>query len=95
MTLGGLPGGLTEQDFGQVDARQIRRVIPKIVCWRLATLPRRSGRVVEGSGFENRRSASYRGFESLLLRHIETLCGTMRFVRRCVDRDSPHVRPLT
>ena len=30
--------------------------------------PRRSGRVVEGSGFENRRIARYRGFESLLLR---------------------------
>lgn len=28
----------------------------------------RSGRVVEGSGFENRRSESYQGFESLLLR---------------------------
>ena len=29
---------------------------------------RSSGRAVEGSGFENRRGASYRGFESLLLR---------------------------
>jgi hypothetical protein len=28
----------------------------------------RSGRVVEGSGFENRRTARYQGFESLLLR---------------------------
>src|SRR5262249_31070950 len=28
----------------------------------------RSGRVVEGSGFENRRTERYQGFESLLLR---------------------------
>ena len=30
----------------------------------------RGGRVVEGSGLENRRSESYRGFESHLLRLI-------------------------
>lgn len=33
----------------------------------------RSGRVVEGSGFENRRRATYQGFESLLLRQKKGL----------------------
>lgn len=35
-------------------------------------IARRGGRVVEGSGLENQRGASLRGFESHPLRHIFT-----------------------
>src|SRR5882724_4003273 len=39
----------------------------------------RSGRVVEGSGFENRRTARYQGFESLLLRRVfANDCGSLQ-----------------
>jgi hypothetical protein len=37
---------------------------------RVFEIIRRSGRVVEGSGFENRRTERYQGFESLLLRRV-------------------------
>ena len=36
----------------------------------LDSAPRRSGRVVEGARLESVYTATYRGFESLLLRHV-------------------------
>ena len=36
----------------------------------LDSAPRRSGRVVEGARLESVYTATYRGFESLLLRHL-------------------------
>ena len=41
---------------------------------------RRDGRVVEYTGLENRRTARYRGFESLSLRKVSvTCCFTTRY----------------
>ena len=42
-------------------------------------MPRRNGRVVECTGLENQRTARYRGFESLFLRHQNPAVKTVGF----------------
>ena len=64
----------------ELSRRLWQRKLARPARWRsyhgAQALVRRDGRVVEGTGFENRRTAQpYRGFESLSLRHISHLRG--------------------
>ena len=57
------------------------RIATGLAAFAMTEVIWRDGRVVEGSGLENRRYASIRGFESHSLRHIAkaTPCGCIFF----------------
>ena len=76
---------MVERNLAKVDVARSNRVTRfymnlKIILFKVYLSHRKGGRVVDCNGFENRRSESYRGFESppfrsqaLLVELVDTL----------------------